>query len=115
MNLALTDPSLLRDALFLGGTWLKPDECDLLEVRNPATGAAVTSVPSGRREDVVAAINAAEQALPGRHGNYFLRGSAFRRLEGVGERARRVASWESRARSLHAHRRKTVRIIRCAL
>lgn len=64
MNLALKDSTLLRDALFIGGTWLKPAECKLLEVRNPATGTVVTSVSSGRREDAASAIDAADQALP---------------------------------------------------
>jgi succinate-semialdehyde dehydrogenase/glutarate-semialdehyde dehydrogenase len=64
MTLALKDPALLRDALFVGGTWQQPEACAPLEVRNPATGVLVASPPSGRREDAVAAIDAAEQALP---------------------------------------------------
>jgi succinate-semialdehyde dehydrogenase/glutarate-semialdehyde dehydrogenase len=64
MNLALKDPKLLRDALFVGGNWQRPDECSPLPVNNPATGTVVATVPSGRREDASAAIDAAEQALP---------------------------------------------------
>jgi len=64
MNLALKDPTLLRDALFVDGTWRQPAECSPLEVRNPATGTVVASVSSGRREDAAAAIDAAEKALP---------------------------------------------------
>jgi succinate-semialdehyde dehydrogenase/glutarate-semialdehyde dehydrogenase len=65
MNLALKDPELLRDALFVGGNWLQPDECSPLPVNNPATGAVIATVPSGRREDAAAAIDAAELAQPG--------------------------------------------------
>ena len=64
MNLALKDPELLRDALFIGGNWLQPDECSPLPVNNPATGAVIATVPSGRREDAAAAIDAAELAQP---------------------------------------------------
>lgn len=64
MTLALADPSLLRDALFIGGEWQSPEQCDSLDVVNPATGKVLTSVSSGRREDAVAAIEAADEALP---------------------------------------------------
>ena len=62
--LALADPSLLRDSLYIGGEWLKPAECTNLEVLNPATGMVVQTVPQGRRADAAAAIDAAEKALP---------------------------------------------------
>ncbi len=64
MTLAVADPTLLRDALFIGGQWQRPAECDNLDVVNPATGALLASVSSGRREDAVAAIEAADRALP---------------------------------------------------
>jgi len=64
MTLALKDPGLLRDALFVGGAWQQPEECGSLEVHNPATGMLVASIPSGRREDAIAAVDAAENALP---------------------------------------------------
>lgn len=65
MTLALADPELLRDAMYIGGQWRKPAACDSLDVHNPATGGLLGSVPQGRREDAVAAIDAAEAALPG--------------------------------------------------
>lgn len=64
MTLALADPALLRDAIFIGGKWQRPAQCDSFDVVNPATGAVIASVCSGRREDAVAAIEAADKALP---------------------------------------------------
>ena len=64
MTPALADPDLLRDAMYISGEWRKPAGCKNLEVYNPATGALVQSVPQGRREDVIAAIDAAEEAFP---------------------------------------------------
>ena len=64
MTLALADPALLKDSLYIGGEWQQPQQCDGLDVVNPATRAVLASVTSGRREDAVAAIDAAEQALP---------------------------------------------------
>ena len=64
MTLTLADPDLLRDALFINGEWQQPAECDDLDDVNPATGMVLASVASGRREDAVAAIDAAEDALP---------------------------------------------------
>ncbi len=64
MTLTLADPTLLRDALFIGGKWQSPEQCDSLDVINPATGQVLISVTSGRREDAVAAIEAADEALP---------------------------------------------------
>ncbi|MBT8100639.1 MAG: NAD-dependent succinate-semialdehyde dehydrogenase [Gammaproteobacteria bacterium] len=64
MTLALNDPELLRNALFVGGTWQRPAACDPLDVHNPATGVLLASIPSGRREDAIAAVDAAEDALP---------------------------------------------------
>lgn len=64
MMLALADPDLLRDAMYIAGEWRKPAGCEDLGVYNPATGALVQSVPQGRREDATAAIDAAEKVLP---------------------------------------------------
>ena len=62
--LALADKDLLRDALYINGEWRKPAAANALEVLNPATGIVVQSLPQGRREDAVAAIAAAEAAMP---------------------------------------------------
>lgn len=64
MTLALADPELLRDAMYISGEWRKPAACEDLDVYNPATGELLRSVPRGRREDAVSAIDAAEKALP---------------------------------------------------
>jgi len=64
MTLALADPDLLRDAMYISGEWRKPAGCKKLEVYNPATGALVQSVPQGRREDAISAIDGAEKVFP---------------------------------------------------
>lgn len=64
MTLTLADPALFRDALFIDGQWQRPAQCKNLDVVNPATGSVLASVASGRREDAVSAIDAAERALP---------------------------------------------------
>ncbi len=63
MTLALADSALLRDALYIAGEWRRPTGRDELPVRNPSTGELVACLPQGRREDAVAAIDAAEEAL----------------------------------------------------
>ena len=60
---ALQDPSLLRQAYFTNGRWQTEGEGSIL-VTNPATGAAVGSVPKASREATRAAIVAAQAALP---------------------------------------------------
>ncbi|MEO1201168.1 MAG: NAD-dependent succinate-semialdehyde dehydrogenase [Pseudomonadota bacterium] len=60
--LALADPTLLCDGLYIDGQWLHPDGADVLEVTNPSTGATVARVPQATREDTVRAIEAADAA-----------------------------------------------------
>ncbi|SVB91756.1 uncharacterized protein METZ01_LOCUS244610, partial [marine metagenome] len=64
MPLALSDPNLLCNRLYINGRWIHPKHCEALEVRNPATGSIVTSVPNGQRSDAQAGIQAAVNALP---------------------------------------------------
>jgi succinate-semialdehyde dehydrogenase/glutarate-semialdehyde dehydrogenase len=59
----LTDPSLLRDTLYIAGNWRKPAICSSLDVFNPATGALVRSALQAGRENA-AATDAAEDACP---------------------------------------------------
>lgn len=41
----LKDPNLLRTQLFLDGVWIDADQGATTEVRNPATGALIATVP----------------------------------------------------------------------
>ncbi len=79
--LALADPSLLRDALYIDGEWLRPPECDELTVTNPATGDVLARLPQAEREHVVRAIEAADRA--------FHEWSALP----APERSRRIRTW----------------------
>ena len=63
MTLALSDPELLRDGIYIAGKWCNPSGCDKLEVHNPATGALIRSVSQASRENVSSAIDAAEEAF----------------------------------------------------
>ena len=60
---ALTDRALLRNANYVDGAWLRPPGPSI-DVTNPATGELVGRVPKAGREEALAAIRAAEKALP---------------------------------------------------
>ena len=63
--LRLADPSLLRQSLFVGGEWVaQAAGGERLSVTNPATGAALASLPRGGRAETRRAIDAAAEALP---------------------------------------------------
>ena len=59
----LAEPRLLRDAAFIGGSWIHAHAS--LDVHNPADNALIACVPDVGASGAVAAINAAEEALPG--------------------------------------------------
>jgi len=61
--LALKDPSLLRQANYIDGAWVGADDSATLDVRNPATGAVIGTVPKGGKGETRRAIEAAERAL----------------------------------------------------
>jgi succinate-semialdehyde dehydrogenase/glutarate-semialdehyde dehydrogenase len=61
--LALADPKLLCDALYIDGAWVRPPGADVLEVTNPATGEVLSRLPQASREQTVQAIEAAEAAM----------------------------------------------------
>ncbi|MBN3727155.1 NAD-dependent succinate-semialdehyde dehydrogenase [Burkholderia sp. Ac-20379] len=61
--LALTDPSLLREAIYLGGAWISKTTAGFIEVINPATGVPVGRVPKATRAQTAEAIVSAEAAL----------------------------------------------------
>jgi succinate-semialdehyde dehydrogenase/glutarate-semialdehyde dehydrogenase len=61
--LGLQDPGLLRQANYIDGAWVAADDGATLEVRNPATGAVIGTVPKGGKGETRRAIEAAERAL----------------------------------------------------
>jgi succinate-semialdehyde dehydrogenase/glutarate-semialdehyde dehydrogenase len=62
--LPLRDPSLFRQACAVGGKWIEADSGKTTEVRNPATGALVGTVPALGAVETRRAIEAANSALP---------------------------------------------------
>ncbi len=61
MTLTLNDPSLLKSASYINGEWF--DSGNHIPVTNPATGELVANVANLSRENVVMAIDAADDAL----------------------------------------------------
>lgn len=60
----LADPSLMREANYIGGEWVGADDGATIEIRNPATGVAVGRVPAMGRTETRRAIEAAHRAFP---------------------------------------------------
>ena len=60
----LQDPALLRERCAIDGTWVAADSGATLEVRNPATGELLGTVPRAGSAETRRAIEAAERALP---------------------------------------------------
>ncbi|ONC07185.1 NADP-dependent succinate-semialdehyde dehydrogenase [Burkholderia pseudomallei] len=63
-TLALKDPALLRERAFVAGEWQAADGGATLEVRNPATGALIGTVPAIGAAETRRAIDAANAAWP---------------------------------------------------
>ncbi|HEY4276819.1 MAG TPA: NAD-dependent succinate-semialdehyde dehydrogenase [Conexibacter sp.] len=61
--LDLTDRSLLREQLLIGGEWVDGGDGERDDVRDPATGQAVAHVARGTRADAQRAIELANVAL----------------------------------------------------
>ncbi|UDY24338.1 aldehyde dehydrogenase [Nocardioides sp. Kera G14] len=55
--------SLDRDALYIGGRWVKPATDEVLEVISPSTEQVVARVPEGTTADMDAAVAAARKAF----------------------------------------------------
>jgi aldehyde dehydrogenase (NAD+) len=53
----------VRDAIFVGGEWIKPATTEAIDVVNPATEQVIGSVPAGSAADVDTAVAAARQAF----------------------------------------------------
>jgi len=64
MNVELQDRSLLRQQCFLAGKWQDAVGRSVIEVRNPATGEVVATVPSMGQVETRQAIESAAAALP---------------------------------------------------
>lgn len=63
-TLALKDPALLRERTFVAGEWQAADGGATLDVRNPATGALIGTVPAMGAAETRRAIDAANAAWP---------------------------------------------------
>lgn len=63
-TLALKDPALLRERAFVAGEWQAADGGATLEVRNPATGPLIGTVPAMGAAETRRAIDAANAAWP---------------------------------------------------
>ncbi len=60
----LKDPKLFRESAYIDGAWAEADSRARFEVRNPADGSLVGSVPNMGVSETKRAIAAAEAALP---------------------------------------------------
>jgi succinate-semialdehyde dehydrogenase/glutarate-semialdehyde dehydrogenase len=60
----LKDPTLLRESCFIDGNWSTADSGATLEVRNPATGRSLGTIPNMGAAETKRAIGAAAVALP---------------------------------------------------
>ncbi|MCO5093875.1 NAD-dependent succinate-semialdehyde dehydrogenase [Denitratimonas tolerans] len=63
-SLPLRDPDLLRQRALVGGRWIQADGDQACEVRNPATGALLATVPDMGAAETRRAIEAAQAAFP---------------------------------------------------
>ena len=116
--LGLKDPGLLRQANYINGDWVAAADGATLEVRNPATGAVIGTVPKGGKGETRRAIEAAERApdrlacahrqgAP-RHPDPLVRpddgkpGGSCPHHDGRGRQAARGSAWRDRLwRELH--------------
>eukprot|EP00242_Pyramimonas_sp_CCMP2087_P012480 CAMPEP_0198222010 /NCGR_PEP_ID=MMETSP1445-20131203/86214_1 /TAXON_ID=36898 /ORGANISM="Pyramimonas sp., Strain CCMP2087" /LENGTH=116 /DNA_ID=CAMNT_0043900353 /DNA_START=51 /DNA_END=398 /DNA_ORIENTATION=+ len=62
-DVGLEDPTLLRDACYVGGQWVGASSGAVIDVTNPATGDLIATVPSLSAEETERAIEAASSAL----------------------------------------------------
>lgn len=54
-----------HDGMYIDGAWRPSASAETIEVRNPADGTLIATVPAGGPEDVDAAVRAARAAFPG--------------------------------------------------
>ena len=65
MEAATKENAIVRDKLFIGGTWTRPAGSGLIDVFNSTTEDVMGRVPEGSPEDVDKAVAAAKAAFPG--------------------------------------------------
>jgi succinate-semialdehyde dehydrogenase/glutarate-semialdehyde dehydrogenase len=63
-KLNLKDPTLLRQANYIDGKWVQADDGTTLEVKNPADGSLVGTIPAMGETETRRAIEAADKAFP---------------------------------------------------
>ena len=63
-GMRLKDAGLLRNQCFIDGRWMSADSGAVREVRNPATGELLATVPDAGAAETVRAIEAANRAFP---------------------------------------------------
>src|SRR5690606_2356885 len=61
--LHLTNPTLLRDRLYIDGEWVQADSGATLPVFDPATGETIVSIPNAGADETRRAIEAADRAF----------------------------------------------------
>jgi succinate-semialdehyde dehydrogenase / glutarate-semialdehyde dehydrogenase len=61
--LKLTDPTLLRDKLYIDGQWVDADNGATMPVANPATREEIISIPNAGADETRRAIEAADTAF----------------------------------------------------
>ena len=61
----LNDPALWKERAFVGGQWLAADSGQTTEIRNPANGEVLGTVPNMGAAETRRTIDAAHAALPG--------------------------------------------------
>ncbi|HVY80867.1 MAG TPA: NADP-dependent succinate-semialdehyde dehydrogenase [Steroidobacteraceae bacterium] len=64
MGIQLKDPSLLKQQSYIAGEWRNADSGATLDVRNPATGEKIGTVPKMGASETRRAIEAARDAMP---------------------------------------------------
>jgi lactaldehyde dehydrogenase/glycolaldehyde dehydrogenase len=55
---------VVRGQMFVDGRWISGVAGDMIEVENPANGSTIATIPAGREDDAVAALEAARRAQP---------------------------------------------------
>jgi succinate-semialdehyde dehydrogenase/glutarate-semialdehyde dehydrogenase len=64
VGIQLKDPSLLKQQSYIGGEWRNADSGGTCDVRNPATGDKIGTVPKMGAAETRRAIEAAQAAMP---------------------------------------------------
>lgn len=60
----MSDSGLIRTEAFIGGRWVGAQDSSVFDVRNPADGSVIATVPAMGDEETLSAIEAAQAAFP---------------------------------------------------